>query len=304
MSEANFGQISAGQKHVFVKMLQTFADEGLFPTDPKRVPACVDGELTLPLIDEACRPIAAKQRRFSPEERQMIREEVAKLLERGIVRPSKSPWAAQCVCVRKKDGTMRLCIDWRALNGLLISDSGGLGDMQSIFDSLKGKKFFTQLDLASGFHQMEIAEADKFKTAFRDADGQLFEFNHAGFGLTTLPSAFTRTVRTAIAPPNDDIVSWLDDILVSSFTLEDHLATVQTVLRKLCTAGLSVNFAKCNFAASHQEFLGMVVDSTGLRPAESKLQAVSDMQRPKNVSRPDRVSSPVCRKLQHNCSAT
>ena len=103
----------------------------------------------------------------------------------------------QCLCVKKKDGTLRLCIDWRALNEQLVADSGGLGDIQTIFDELKGKKLFTQIDLASGYHQVEIAENDKYKTAFRDLDGQLYEFNKAGYGLTVLPSAFTRIVRNA-----------------------------------------------------------------------------------------------------------
>ena len=106
-----------------------------------------------------------------------------------MIRPSTSPWAAQCLRVEKKDGTLRLSIDWRALNKLLVSDSGGLGDMQSIFDGLKGKGYFTQLDLASWFHQISIAEKNRFKTGFRDADGLLFEFTRAGFGLTVLPAA-------------------------------------------------------------------------------------------------------------------
>ena len=80
----------------------------------------------------------------------MIREETKKLLDRGIIRPSNSPWAAQYLCVKKKEGTLRLCIDWRALNKQLVADSGGLGDIQTIFDGLKGKKLFTQIDLASG----------------------------------------------------------------------------------------------------------------------------------------------------------
>ena len=164
------------------------------------MPACVDGELSLPLMDESCTPVAEKQRRFSPQEISMIREEIQKLNDRGIIRPSKSPWAAQVLCVKKKDGTMRLCGDWRRINSLLVVDSGGLGDMQNMLSNLKGKRYFTQIDLASGFHQLPIAEKDKHKTAFRDGDGQLWEFNRAGFGLTVLPAAFTRIVKTALTP--------------------------------------------------------------------------------------------------------
>ena len=193
-----------------------------------------------------------------------------------------SPWAAQGLCVKKKDGTVRLCIDWRELNKHLVSDSGGLGDMQSIFDGLKGKRYFTQLDLASGFHQIEIAERDRFKTAFRDADGMLWEFTRAGFGLTVLPATFSRRVKSALGHI-DGVFSWLDDILIASSTWEEHLATITLVFNRLLAAGLSVNFSKCIFAAALQEFLGMTIDVTGIRPAESKLEAIAKMARPTNV---------------------
>ena len=170
---ANLGQLGPHQKWQLTDALREYITAGLFPSDPKRVPACIGGELTLPLKNETCTPVAEKQRRFSPEERHMIREETKKLLDRGIIRPSNSPWAAQCLCVKKKDGTLRLCIDWRALNEQLVADSSGLDDIQTIFDGLKGKKLFSQIDLASGYHQVEIAERDKYKTAFRDPDGQL-----------------------------------------------------------------------------------------------------------------------------------
>ena len=130
---------------------------------------------------------------------------------------------------------------------------------------------------------MPIAEKDKHKTAFRDADGRLWEFNRAGFSLTVLPTEFTRVVKTALEQPEDDVVSWLDDILVSSRTWEAHINLLRTVFQKLVNARLSVHFAKCNFAAPSQEYLGMVVDSTGIRPAPSKLEAVINMPCPTNV---------------------
>ncbi|CAN0455895.1 unnamed protein product, partial [Pylaiella littoralis] len=154
--------------------------------------------------------------------------------------------------------------------------------MQPIFDGLKGKRYFTQLDLASGFHQIEIAESDRFNTAFRDADGMLWEFTRAGFGLTVLPAAFSRRVKSALGHI-DGVFSWLDGILIASSTWEEHLATITLVFNRLLAAGLSVNFAKCIFGAASQDFLGMVMDSTGICPAPSKLRAIADMARPTNV---------------------
>ena len=198
-------------------MLSGFIEDGLFPIDPNRVPACIDGELELPLVNDLCTTFAAKQRRFSPEERHMIRADIEVLLDRGIIRASISPWAAQCLCVRKKDGTLTWCIDYRVHIKLLVSDSGGLGDIQTIFDGLKGKRYFTHLDPASGFHRIDIAETDRYKAAFRDVDGLLDEFTRAGFGLTVLPSAFTRRVKSALGCL-EGVFSWLDGILIVSTT--------------------------------------------------------------------------------------
>ena len=213
----------------------------------------------------------------------MIREETKKVLDRGIIRPSNSPWAAQCLCVKKKDSTLRLWIDWRALNVQLVADSGGLCDIQIIFDGLKGKKIFTQIDLASGYYQVEIAEQDKYKTAFCYPDGQLYELNREGYGIAVLPSAFTRIVRNALRLPDDDVASWLDDIVIASVTWDEHLTSTVKVLSRLLAAGLSVNFAKYIFGAAIQEFLGMIIDSTSIRPAPSKLEAIEKMPPPSNV---------------------
>ena len=147
--EANLGQLGPKEKRQLTDALQEYITAGLFPSDPKQVPACFGGKLTLPLKNGACTPVAENQRKFSPEERHMIREEANKLLDRGIIRPSNSPWVAQYLCAKKNDGTLRLCTDWGAFNEHLVYDSGGLGDVQTIFDGLKRKKIFIQIDLAS-----------------------------------------------------------------------------------------------------------------------------------------------------------
>ena len=168
---------------------------------------------------------------------------------------------------------------------LLVIDSGGLGGMQSMFSNLKGKRYFTQIDLASGFHQLPIVKKDKHKTAFRNADGQLRQFNRVGFGLTVLPVVFTRTVKTALAPSEESVVSWLDGILIANTTWEEHLNTIRRVFEKLRKVCLSVNVAKCNLAASAQEFLGMMVGINGIRPAPSKIEAVAEIPRSTNIEK-------------------
>ncbi|CAN0495502.1 unnamed protein product, partial [Laminaria digitata] len=130
LSDANVGQLSVGQKNQLRSVLQPQNVAGLFPEDPKRVRSCTVSELRISLIDEECTPIAAKQQRFLPEEADAVQLEVKKLADRGIIRKSTFSWAARCVTVRKKDGTLRLCQDYRALNSCMRTDSGGLGNIQ------------------------------------------------------------------------------------------------------------------------------------------------------------------------------
>ena len=121
------------QKNRLTGALQPQNMAGLFSEDMKRVRTCTVRELRIPLVDEECEPIAAKQQRFSPEQADAIQREVKQLAGAGIIRKSSSAWAARCVTVRKKDGTLRPCQDYRALNNLMKTDSGGLGDIQGIF---------------------------------------------------------------------------------------------------------------------------------------------------------------------------
>ena len=177
-----------------------------------------------------------------------------------------------------------MCQDYRALNMLLKSDSGGLGDIQSIFDGMKGAGCFTSIDLASGFTQLEIAEEDKHKTAFRDAHGTLWELNRCGFGLKTLPAGFAAFVGGALGSlKGNGVQNWLDDIIIYTKQVEGHLDLVKQVLEKLSTAGLSVNFSKSWWCCPQQEFVGMVVDRLGVRPSQSKIDAVAQLTRADTV---------------------
>ena len=128
----------------------------------------------------------------------MIQREETKQFQAGAIRRSTLAWAANCVVLPKKDGTARVCQDYQGLTTVLKSDSGGLGDIQSVFDDMKGAGCFTSIDMASGFTQLEIVEEDKHKTAFRDAHGALQEFNRCGFSLKTLPAGFAASVGGAL----------------------------------------------------------------------------------------------------------
>ena len=129
--------MSTSEKARLLQLLEHYSD--LFPDDLKNAPACTLGKLRLPLVDEGCHPVAAKQRRYTPVETDMIQSEVDLLASRGVIRKSSSAWEAPCVVVPKKDGTLRLCQDYRALNALLLTDSGGLGDIREFFIDFTAK---------------------------------------------------------------------------------------------------------------------------------------------------------------------
>ena len=151
-------------------------------------------------------------------------------------------------------------------------------------DRLSGNKYFSTLDLASGYFQLEVEENDKHKTAFRDAHGQLWEYNRCSFGLKNLPSGFTRGISKTLGPViGKGVQVWLDDILIFSKTFVEHLSLIKKVLSSLLEAKYSVNFAKSSWCMPNQEFLGMVIDREGRRPAPSKVEAVSKLPRPNTV---------------------
>ncbi|CAN0062085.1 unnamed protein product, partial [Choristocarpus tenellus] len=267
-----------------VELLEEFRSLRVFPEDPKRVPPCSRGVLHIPLLDEDCTPYAAKQRRFFPEETQMIQAEVKQLQECGIIRPSTSAWAAAVVAVRKKYGTLRLCTDFMMLNDRSRSDSGGLGNITSIFDTLKGSSYFTAMDLALGFFQLEIAELDKHKTAFRDAHGQIWEYNRYGFGLKILLAVFSSYMREALGDlKGEGVENWPDDLFCYSSSFDEHMNNLRRLLTRLKQYGLSVNFPKSSWCMPLQEFLGNKVDRDGLSPAPSIMIAVAKLDPPSTV---------------------
>lgn len=168
---------------------------------------------------------------------------------------------------------MRVCQEYRALNALMKTDSGGLGDVRALIDRLLGSNYFSALDLASGFFQIAIAEEDKHKTAFRDAAGKLWVYNRYVFGLKTLPAAFARFVATVLAPLKlDGVENWLDENSVGSESFEEHLDKVDRALARLFEFGSSANFVKSQWCVPVFELMGHVIDMYGLRVAPSKVE--------------------------------
>ena len=159
----------------------------------------------------------------------MNQVEIEKLHETRAIVPSKSQYASLCHIVRKRDGTVRVLQDFRDYHALLKAQSGGLGDLLAIYDEMDQSAYFSCLDIVSGFLQLTIHEADRHLTAFRDAEGKLWEYVRCGFGLKTAPSAFVNDVGGSVMELKKGARNWLDDILIPTPTFGEQLELLREI---------------------------------------------------------------------------
>jgi len=228
-------------------------------------------------------PIRQPLRRLPVALKDVVQDEVNKMLQQGVVQPSKSPWSSPVVMVMKKDGSWRFCVDFRKVNAVTHKDAYPLPRIDATLESLSGCQYFTTLDLASGYWQVELEEGDKEKTAFSTPDGH-FEFNVMPFGLTNAPATFQRLMQCVLAGMTmEQCLVYLDDIIVFAPTFHEHLRRLREVLQRLSNAGLKVKVSKCQFAQREVRYLGHIVSAEGIRPDPAKLDAVVTYPVPKDV---------------------
>ena len=226
-------------------------------------------------------PLRQPYRRQNPAVRREEMAQVQQMLSINVIRPSNSPWASPVVMVRKKDGSLRFCVDFRQLNAATVKDAHPLPRIDDLLDALHGAKWFSTLDLKSGYWQVPIAEQEKEKTAFRTSSGQLFEFNQVPFGLCNAPATFSRLMDRVLAGLHwETCLFYLDDIIVFSSTWEEHLARLREVFERLRHAKLKLGATKCTFAAKEVSYLGHRVTEEGLLPNPSLLAAIRDIPPP------------------------
>jgi len=221
--------------------------------------------------------------RLSATELAELKKQLIELEAAGFIRPSKSPFGAPILFVKKKDGTMRMCIDYRALNRITVKNSYPLPRVDELFDRLQGARYFSKIDLRSGYHQIRIAPEDVPKTAFRTRYGH-YEFLVLPFGLTNAPATFMHLMHQALRPFLDECaLVFLDDILIYSRTLEEHEQHVRRVLDALREQKLYAKESKCEFFKHEVEFLGHNVGRDGVRMMEDKVQAIREWPTPRSV---------------------
>ena len=224
-------------------------------------------------------PIKMKPYRTPIKNREVIDKAINEMLDADVIKRSRSPWAFSVVIVDKKDGSKRFCVDFRKLNQITKKNSYPLPLIDDILALFGKAKFFTSLDLKSGYWQVAMDEKDKEKTAFACHKG-LFEFNVMPFGLSNAPAVFQELMSVVLQGCNDFATAYLDDIMVFSSTLEEHLEHLSIIFGKLRQHNLKLKLKKCSFLQLETNYLGFVISEEGIKPDEKKVEAIKSLPVP------------------------
>ncbi|GJY86334.1 putative reverse transcriptase domain-containing protein [Tanacetum coccineum] len=252
----------------------------VFPDDLSGLPPIREIEFRIELIPGAT-PVAKSPYRLAPFEMDELSRQLKELQDKGFIRPSSSPWGAPILFVKKKDGSFRMCIDYRELIKLTVKNRYPLPRIDDLFDQLQGSQFFSMIDLRSGYHQLKVHEDDIPKTAFRTCYGH-FEFTVIPFGLTNAPAIFMDVMNRVCRSYLDKfMIVFIDDILIYSKTQEEHVEHLRLVLKLLKKEKLYAKFSKCEFWLREVQFLGHVINGNGIHVDPSKIEVVKNWKAPR-----------------------
>ncbi|GJX23005.1 putative reverse transcriptase domain-containing protein [Tanacetum coccineum] len=213
-----------------------------------------------------------------------LAEQLKELSDKGFIRPSSSPWGAPILFVKKKDGSFRMCIDYRELNKLTVKNRYPLPRIDDLFDQLQGSSIYSKIDLRSGYHQLRVREEDIPKTAFRTRYRH-YEFQVMPFGLTNAPAVFMDLMNRVCKPYLDKfVIVFIDDILIYSRNEKEHEEHLKTILELLKKEELYAKFSKCEFWINTVKFLGHVIDNSGIHVDPAKIEAVKNWASPTTPS--------------------
>ncbi|KAI3754539.1 hypothetical protein L1987_54324 [Smallanthus sonchifolius] len=270
-------QPSEGKKIEDIPVVREFLE--VFPEDLPGLPLHRQVEVQIDLAPGAA-PIARAPYRLAPSELQELSTQLQDLLDKGFIRPSSSPWGAPVLFVKKKDGTFRMCIDYRELNKVTIKNRYPLPRIDDLFDKLQGSSFYSKIDLRSGHHQLRVREEDISKTAFRTRYSH-YEFMVMHFGLTNAPAVFMDLMNRVRKPYLDQfVIVFIDDILIYSKNKEEHEEHLRLILELLKREQLYAKFSKCEFWIREVQFLGHVVNEKGIHVDPSKIEAIKNWAAP------------------------
>ncbi|GJR10553.1 putative reverse transcriptase domain-containing protein [Tanacetum coccineum] len=256
-----------------IRIVRDFPE--VFPDDLSGLPPVREIKFHVDLIPGVLLVVKSPYR-LAPSEMNELSNQLKELQEKGFIRPSHSPWGAPVLFVKKKDGAMRMCIDYKELNKLTIKNRYPLPRIDDLFDQLLGACYFSKIDLRSGYHQLRVREEDIPKTAFRTCYRH-FEFTNMPFGLTNAPAIFMDLMNRVCKPYLDKfVIVFIDDILIYSKSEEEHELHLKTILDLLKKEKLYAKFSKCEFWLKEVQFLGHVVNHDGIHVDPSKVDSVKN----------------------------
>ncbi|GKA89471.1 putative reverse transcriptase domain-containing protein [Tanacetum coccineum] len=269
---------SEGKQLKDVPIVRDFPE--VFPEDLPGLPPARPVEFQIDLIPGAA-PVARAPYRLAPSEMKELSEQLQELSDKGFIRPSSSPWGAPVLFVKKKDGSFRMCIDYRELNKLTVKNRYPLPRIDDLFDQLQGSSIYSKIDLRSGYHQLRVREQDIPKTAFQTRYGH-YEFQVMPFGLTNAPAVFMDLMNRVCKPYLDKfVIIFIDDILIYSKDEKEHEEHLKPILELLKKEKLYAKFSKCEFWIPKVHFLGHVIDSIGIHVDPAKIESIKDWASPK-----------------------
>lgn len=229
------------------------------------------------------RPVVSRPRPHSAEQQVVISEEIAKMLADGVIVPSASPYSSEIVMVKKKTGDWRMCIDFRPLNEVTVSDQYPLPRIQELIRAVKGARYFVALDLRSGYWQIPMDRKSQPMTAFRTEKG-LYEFRVMPFGLKTAPATFQRNMDFLLGDMRyKGVLVYIDDILIHDRTFDGCIDLVRLVFERLHQANVTINLQKSTFFQESFEYLGHIISHGTLKPNPKKVKAIQGLVPPSTV---------------------
>lgn len=264
-------------KQPLISLLSKYLDNFVIGVPKTRVKT---GEFEIRLRDPN-KLVQRRPYRLAPAEREIVRAKMEQLLNANIIRPSSSPYSSPILLVKKKDGTDRVCVDFRELNSNTVADNYPLPLISDQINRLHGAFYFTSLDMAAGFHQIPVHPNSIEKTSFVTPDGK-FEYLTMPFGVRNGPSVYQRCIDKALGDLRNNIaVVYIDDVLIPSSSIVEGLERLEIVMTALAKAGFSFNLQKCKFLKSEIEYLGYLVKSGKIRPNPRKTAALVNSAIPK-----------------------
>ena len=255
----------------------------IFSLDKNEIGCTDTAEHIIELMDDE--PFKERFQWIVPPLLEEVRENLQDMLDGGAIRPSKSPWCNAIVLVRKNDGTLRFCIDFRKLNARTKKDSFPLPRMQETMESMVGARFFSSMDLKSGFWQVRMSEKSRQYTAFTVGSLGMYEFLRMPYRLCNAPATFQRLMQNCLGELNlTYTLVYLDDVIVYSKTEEDHLRRLQTVFEWFHEHGLKLKPSKCSFLQKQITFLGHEVSTNCMKPGNLNMKGIAEMAPPANYT--------------------